>query len=593
MKNFKKVLSVFLVFLLVTSLTACKSTQTTTSAIKDGTYTETGVGIHGDVSVEVVVKDAKIASVVVKEHSETPGISDLAISSIPEKIVETQSLAVDVVSGATITSNAIIEAVTKCLTKAGFDIEALKNVTITKEKQPDVSVDVDVVVIGGGGAGMAAAVTANQEGASVLVIEKMPKIGGNTILAGGALNAVDEGSETAKKYKDSVELHYTQTYEGGNKLADPELVRTLVENVWDGVEWLQSLGMEFEEEPFTVLGGMWPRAHKPKLPVGTGFFKAYQDYVDSHENIEIMLNTKADTLIVKDGVVVGVEATGETGNKVTVNAKSVIIATGGFAQNVEMRQEYNTKWKDLGEHIKSTNHPGATGDGIVMAKAIGAELVGMEWIQLLPMGDPKTGSLSGNIEKGVENRIFVNKEGNRFVDEVARRDVMTAALMEQTDAQMWTILCGHDYPTGDEINNFNETPNDLIKEGRAFKADTLEELAKLIGVDAKNLQASVDGFNKAVKGEEQDPFGRTLFKDPIDTPPYYAALRVPTAHHTMGGIKINKEAQVIDTKGNVIKGLYAAGEVTGGIHGANRLGGNALADILVFGRIAGKNAAAK
>lgn len=152
-----------------------------------------------------------------------------------------------------------------------------------------------------------------------------------------------------------------------------------------------------------------------------------------------MLNTKADTLIVKDGVVVGVEATGETGNKVTVNAKSVIIATGGFAQNVEMRQEYNTKWKDLGEHIKSTNHPGATGDGIVMAKAIGAELVGMEWIQLLPMGDPKTGSLSGNIEKGVENRIFVTKKETDLLMK-ERCDVMTAALMEQR-----TLKCGQYY----------------------------------------------------------------------------------------------------------------------------------------------------
>ncbi len=591
----KKLLSVLLVGLMSLSIVACspKNTTTTAGSVKDGTYTSTTAGHNGELTVEVIVKDGKIESVKVTEHAETPVVSDLAISDVPVKIVETQSLNVDTVSGATVSSKAILTAVEECLKEAGFDVESLKTVSVTKEKAEDVTLDADVIVVGAGGAGLAAAVTANQEGASVIVIEKMPKIGGNTILSGGALNAVDEGSETAKENKDSVELHYTQTYEGGDKKGDPELVRTLVENAWDGVEWLQSLGMEFKPGTFTVLGGLWPRAHKPVDPVGTGFFKTYQNYVDKNENIEILLNTTAEELIVKDGEVVGVVAKGETGNTVTLNAKNaVVIATGGFGQNVEMRQEYNTLWKDLGENVKSTNHPGATGDGITLAKAVDAELVGMEYIQMLPMGDPKTGSLSGNIEKGVENRIFVNKDGNRFVDEGARRDVMTSALMEQKDAQMWVVLDSHDYPTGDEINNFNESLNQLIAEGRAFKGETLEDLAKEINVDAANLTKAVEEFNKAVKGEAADPFGRTLFKDPIDQGPYYAALRIPTVHHTMGGVKINKDAQVINTKGEVVKGLYAAGEVTGGIHGANRLGGNALADILVFGRIAGKNAAA-
>lgn len=225
-----------------------------------------------------------------------------------------------------------------------------------------------------------------------------------------------------------------------------------------------------------------------------------------------------------------------------------------------------------------------------MAEAIGAELVGMDKIQLLPMGDPETGSLTGNIEQGVEDRIFINKEGNRFVDEGERRDVMTKALFEQTDDFMWIVVDQHSYPTGDTKNNFNETIDELVEAGRAYKADTLEELAEMMGVDKDNFINAVNKFNEAVDGAE-DEFGRTLFANKIDTAPFYAASRKPTVHHTMGGVKINTNAEVVNTDGNVISGLFAAGEVTGGIHGSNRLGGNALADITVFGRIAGENAA--
>lgn len=591
----KRILTFLIVTFLSISLVACNNKPKETDVpnkVTDGTYTATVDGHNGPLKLEAVVEGEKIKTIQVVEHQETPNISDLAISSIPERIVAIQGLGVDAISGATVTSNAILAAAAEALKEAGYDVEALKQVKDTVKKEEDITLTADVIIIGAGGAGLAAAVSAHQEGASVIVIEKMPKVGGNTIMSGGALNAVDDGSETAKANKDSTELHFQQTYEGGDKKGDPELIRTYVENVWDGVEWLQSLGMKFEPGTFTVLGGLWPRAHKPSDPVGTGFFNTYQKYIDSNEKIEVLLETKAEQLIVKDNRVTGVVATGKSGNKVTLNANNaVIIATGGFGANVQMRQEYNTIWKDLGENIKSTNHPGATGDGILMAKEVNAELVGMEYIQLLPMGDPKTGSLSGNIEKAVENRIFVNKEGNRFVDEGARRDVMTAALMEQTDSMLWVILDSHDYPTGDEVNNFNESVNTLIKEGRAFKGETLEELAAQIKVDPNNLVKAIEEYNKAVSGEIKDPFGRTLFKDPINQGPFYAAPRIPTVHHTMGGIKINKEAQVIDVNGNVIKGLYAAGEVTGGIHGANRLGGNALGDILVFGRIAGKNAA--
>lgn len=350
--------------------------------------------------------------------------------------------------------------------------------------------------------------------------------------------------------------------------------------------------MEFKPGTFTVLGGMWPRAHKPVEPVGTGFFNAYQNYIDNNENIDLYLEVTATEFIVEDGKVVGVIAEGKTGNKITLHANNgVVLATGGFSQNVEMREKYNTLWKSLDASIKSTNHAGATGDGILLAESVNAQLVQMENIQLLPMGDPVTGSLSGNIEMAVENRIFVNDEGNRFVDEGARRDVMTNALFEQPNSHMWIVLDSHDYPTGDEVNNFNESMNQLIEEGRAFKGETLEDLAKQIGVNPENLVNEVDGFNTHVANKSADEFGRTLYNQPIDQGPYYAAPRVPTVHHTMGGVQINTDAQVVDVNGSVIPGLFAAGEVTGGIHGANRLGGNALTDTVVFGRIAGSSAA--
>lgn len=590
----KKIIKLVLTLFLSLTLVACSSKpQNDGAAYKAGTYTAEANGMNGPVKVEVTVTSDAIEKIVVLDHKETPSISDLAITEMPVRIIDTQGLGVDTISGATITSNALLEAVTLALTEAGANIEALKEVK-QKEvaKEEDKEYTTDVVVIGAGGAGLAAAVTANQEGASVIIIEKMPKVGGNTILAGGALNAVDEGSETAIANKDSVELHYTQTYEGGDKQGNPELVRTLTSNAWDGVEWLQSLGMEFKPGTFTVLGGMWPRAHKPVEPVGTGFFNAYQNYIDNNENIDLYLEVTATEFIVEDGKVVGVIAEGKTGNKITLHANNgVVLATGGFSQNVEMREKYNTLWKSLDASIKSTNHAGATGDGILLAESVNAQLVQMENIQLLPMGDPVTGSLSGNIEMAVENRIFINDEGNRFVDEGARRDVMTNALFEQPNSHMWIVLDSHDYPTGDEVNNFNESMNQLIEEGRAFKGETLEDLAKQIGVNPENLVNEVDGFNTHVANKSADEFGRTLYNQPIDQGPYYAAPRVPTVHHTMGGVQINTDAQVVDVNGSVIPGLFAAGEVTGGIHGANRLGGNALTDTVVFGRIAGSSAA--
>ena len=593
----KKVLSLVLAM-------AMLLTMSSLAVAEAGVFTGVGdskIGGAGSIEVAVTVdENGVVTNVEVTKNGDTPGISDPAVEQIPARIVEMQSANVDAVSSATFTSEAIMAATLDAVTKAGLDAAAWsEKKEAVVEKGADVVLEADVVIVGAGGAGLAAAVQANQNGSTVIVLEKMGKVGGNTILAGGAMNAVNDRSEQAIAYNDSVEWHFTQTMNGGDNQGDPVLVHTLVSNAYAGVEWLMDLGMEFQDETaglFTVTGGLWPRAHKPVMPLGQGFFATYMNYIDSHEGVDVMLNTCANELMVDEsGRVCGVVATGETGNTVTVKAHNgVVMATGGFAASVELRSAFNTQWADLGASIKSTNHAGATGDGIKMMQKLGADFVQMGNIQLLPLGDPVTGSLAGNIEHDVETRIFVNKEGNRFVNEGGRRDDMTNALFAQTDAYMWIVMDSDTYPTGDELNNFGETINQLVEAGRAFKGETLEELAEKIGVPAENLVAAVTEFNRHAEGGDlagtPDEFGRTLFSTPIDNGPFYAAARVPTVHHTMGGVRINQYCQVINENGQIIPGLYAAGEVTGGIHGSNRLGGNALTDTVVFGRIAGDSA---
>lgn len=635
-KLFKSTVVVFITLGLVFS--GCiGNLEVNAQTFQAGTYEGVAEGFHGNVTVEVTVTEDRIVSIEVDED-ETDGVGDVAIEQLIAQVIEQQSLNLDVVSGASFSSEGFLVALSLALEAAGADVEELKTREVDSSGVIDEAITsqtTDVIVVGGGGAGLAAAVSAHQNGANVILIEKMPRLGGNTIISGAAYNAADPERqaliemtdnekatveavlaeeqaddlvqswqatlqeewdaylESGETYLfDSPSLHKLQTYNGGDKEGNPVLIDQLGEQAYDAIEWLEGMGMPYNDYMFTVLGGLWTRAHQPSEPLGTGYVNTFSNYFEENaDEMQIFLNTEVTHLIVdEDGRVIGVEAE-YNGETIEVMADSgVVLATGGFAANIEMRDEYNTVWSSLTE-LGTTNHTGATGDGIVLGKEVNASLIGMEYIQLLPMGDPETGSLFGNIEQGVQNRIFVNKEGNRFVDEGERRDVMTQALMEQTDSLMWTIVDSHSYPSGDITNNFNETIDQLVEEGRAFKADTLEELAELIEVDPANLVAAVAEFNQVVDGEFEDPFGRTLFEYKLDSAPYYAAARMPTVHHTMGGLEINAAAQVLNTDGEVIPGLFAAGEITGGIHGTNRLGGNALADIIVYGRIAGANAA--
>lgn len=577
-KSLFTILSLVLVLSLMTSAIFAAELN-----MEPGTYTGQGEGMNGIIEVKVTVSEDKITEIKIVKEQETDGLTDTVFEKIPADILEHQSLALDTISGATYSSKGLIAAVENALEKAGADGEYLRNKEIKKTagilNQDMVS---DVIIIGGGNAGLAAAVSASNNGADVILLEKMPMLGGNSIRSGGAYNAVDPKRQEAQGIEDSVERHFSNTYHGGDEKGRIKLIYKLVDNAYQGIEWLESMGMGFEDEVFTVLGALWKRSHAPSAPLGTGFIDTLRAQAEEN-GVKILLNTKAEDLIEENGRIVGVRASTEAGNFKLRADKGVVLASGGFAANIEMRKKYNPL---LDEKTKTTNHPGATGDGIIMAEKVDADLIGMDYIQSLPLGDPKTGSLTGWAGMGVENFIFVNKKGKRFVSEADRRDVMTNALIEQPDSFMYVVCDAHSMPAG-STNSFNESIEELVAKGKTLKAMTIEGLAEKMNVDPAAFAATIKKYNQAVETGE-DKFGKTLFDKKLNKPPYYASPRVPTAHHTMGGVKINSDTQVIDNNGNIIPGLYAAGEVTGGIHGTNRLGGNALSDTIVYGRTAGE-----
>ncbi|MBU5483880.1 flavocytochrome c [Clostridium sp. MSJ-11] len=581
MKKFKK-LAMAMTLIFMFSLVGCGGSENTSgdkTKFKSGKYIGEAKGHNGNIKLEVEVDEEKIKDIKILEHKETKGLSDPALNDIPKEIIEKQSLAVDVISGATVTSNGVIEAITLALKNAGGNIDELKKVSGSDDssKKELVKKEADVIVIGAGGAGMSAAVAAAEEGAKVIVLEKMPMIGGNTIRSGGAYNAVDVEAQKAQGIEDSIDKHFKQTFEGGDKKADEKLVKILVEGSLEGKKWLQSYGMKFNEKIGSVVGSLWTRTHQASDAAGTGYMNTLKEAGDKL-GVEILLNTKATELIVENDRVVGVKAEDKDKNLLELRGKKgVVIATGGFAANVEMRTKYVPS---LTADKPTTNHPGATGDGIVMGEKVGADLVGMEHIQLLPMAIELTGPTIN-----VENSIFINKEGKRFINEDNRRDKLCEAIMKQKDGQYYMI---NDSQIIKEKNELGDNIEELIQKGVVIKADSIKELAEKIKIDEKVLQETINEFNKAVENKK-DSFNRTLWKNKIEKAPYYATLRHPAVHHTMGGLKINEKTQVLSKSGEIIQGLYAAGEVTGGIHGGNRLGGNALPDTIVFGKIAGKN----
>ena len=569
------------------------------AAPADGTYSAKVNGHNAPMTVTVKIVNHKIDSIDTSKNLETIGVGKLALDKLSKRMVETQSVNVDNVTGATLSSFAIKKGVRDCLTQAGTAKNEF-NKKVDTYPTKNETIDTQVVVIGGGGAGLAAAVSAVQNGAKVVVLEKLGYLGGSTNVSGGAFNAVDPKRQKAMGIEDSEDKFYDQTMKGGHNVGNPELVRYLTSNAMSSIEWLESLGSPFKDKIGTATGALWQRSHYGTTPSGNHYIRTLENFLAEHkDSATIITDANVKSLIKdKDGRVIGAVAENH-GRKITVIAsKGVVITTGGFGANVELRRRVNTGvWKevDLGKGIgASTIQKAAQGDGIAMGKKVGAEVIGMSDIQLHPCGTPGTG-LMEHIRTSGRNRLFINENGDRFVNEGAARDTLCKAIFAQPHSTYWLVVNHVRYPGRDWVDRTGATIADMASLGAVVEGATLDELAKKTGMDPAKLKASVDEYNKVATGKvEKDKYGfvaNNKEDKPMTEGPWYAVKKVPTVHHTMGGLKINTQTQVLDIAGKPIPGLYAAGEVTGGIHGANRLGGNAIADIFTFGRQAGKVAA--
>lgn len=604
---------------------------------KDGTYTATTLGRNGDITVQVKIANNKIADVKVLNWSETHPVADLPKTKVPEDIVKNQSTNVNNVSGATLTTFAIKAAVQDCLKQAGLDPkDYAKAVPNPVKVSGNVEEKTDVVVVGAGGAGLSAAVAAAKRGLNVIVVEKTHFAGGNTSVSGGCFNAADpegqkpikmtEGQKQSidklleekiqnplqeklvaqvkqqwKAYKksgsdslfDSPELHALQSWKAGDYKANLALVYKLTKEAPTIQKTLSEMGLTWQKQPTQFVGALWPRSHRASnYKSGVGYIDTYLDLIKAQKlPVTFMMSTPAESLIEKDGKVIGIKAKGSDGKDYSIYAsKGVILTTGGFGANVKMRNEYDEIWdKKLDAKVKTTNMPAITGDGINMALKAGAAVKDMGYIQLLPTTDPATGSTNHKIVESTN--IYVNKLGNRFVNEQGRRDVLAKAALAQPDHVFYVIGTEQTLLKDKEGRGpYGIMIADLLKQKKAFKSDTLGGLAKELGMNPENLKRTVEKWNEFCKTQKDDEFGRMSCEEGNKLPkgPYYASIMTPSVHHTMGGLVIDEDTHVLNKAGKPISGLYAAGEITGGIHGTNRVGCNAVPDALIYGTIAGQ-----
>ena len=557
---------------------------------KEGTYVGEAKGYRGEIKVEVKTSKNKIKEVKVVKNTDTPIISDAAAKKVPEQIVKYQSLRVDGVSGATGTSRALTSAVRNALKNSGADLKELnKKPVIESKKLVKETQKKDVVVIGAGGAGLIAAIEAKNNGAqNVIVLEKMAFAGGNTLISGGEYAAPNNWVQVKKGLKDSNDTFYNDILKGGDNEGNPKLVRVLADNALNGAEWLKDyINMTFEDRQMFFGGHSVERS---LVPLGaTGVEMISKLLAKAEElNIPVLYETPAVELIVDKGRVTGVKALSEDKEYTFLAKDGVILASGGFGSNLEMRVKYN---KDVDENILSTNTVGITGDGITMAEKIGAQLEDMPFIQTYPTCDPISGALLyfGDVRL-IGGSILINQEGKRFVEELERRDVISMAIKNQTGNAAYQFCDEAQVKLSGVAEHHADEMNYLFNNKLLVKADTIKEAADFFGIDAAELEKTVEKYTQYAKDGKDLEFNKRGKLTPFEAKgPFYIMKAVPAVHHTMGGVKIDENARVINTKGEIIKGLYGAGEVTGDIHGTNRLGSDAIADITVFGRIAGQN----
>ena len=539
-----------------------------------GTYTATVAGRNADIKVEVTFSADAIEDVKVVEHAETDGIGTNATDTIPAKIVETQSLGIDVVAGATITSEALLNAVAECVSQAGGDPEALRNVEVAKaEPTEEKTLDTDLAIVGGGGAGMTAAIRARELGLEVVLIEKMSFMGGALSISGG--NQVVTGSQMQKDLgvtDDSSDSMVEDFMANGANLNVPELIRLYADNVGETSDWLQENGITYNLE-----GGLHKLAeysHDRELAYtggGAGAGEALRTKVNEG-GTTVLLNTRASELLTDgEGNVTGVIAADEK-VKYTINAKAVLLATGGYGYN-----------KDLLEgDMKTALYYGpvsSTGDGLLMATAEGidADTRLLEYGKRYPNGIEVSegiakSTINGNIPAWKMSAILVNKEGKRVVNEKASNRTILETELEQTGQQLYLVMDQATFDVWKDAVGYSV--QEYLDANGASKpvfghGDTIEEAAKAAGVDGSELAKTVETYNGYVAAGKDAEFGRLpeYMTMPIGEGPYYIVEQKPRFATTMGGLVIDTDLHVINKDGKVIGSLFAAGELVGGVMG--------------------------
>ena len=548
--------------------------ESTEQVLRDGEWTGSGEGRSGNIIAKVEVMNHQVKQVTIVSQSESVFAQEAINSIVANAAGKTDMMSVEVdgVSGATLTSTGVIDAINMALQASmGKEEEAAKTYT-------DDSCD--IVIVGAGGAGLSAAVAAAESNGNlkIVVLEKQGIIGGNTNYSTGGINAAETEFQYELGINDSKQLFYDDTMQGGKQENIPSLVWNLVENAPVTISWLSDLGADLTD--VGLMGGSSvKRTHRPKggTAIGPHLIKVLKN-ASEISNIEIRTSNKVTGLLSAiDGSVTGVKVENADGSTYKLTSKAVIIATGGFGANLAMVAHLQPSLRGFA----TLNHPGATGDAFDWVTAVGGATVQMANIQIHPTAEATNHILITEAVRG-NGAILVNHEGKRFCNEMNTRDVVSAAILAQTRGEAFLVF---DQDVRKSLASIETYANQhLLSEGA-----TLAELANAVDIPVETLSESISRYNDQQRAGIDEDFGRNATEMPValEAPPFYAVCVKPAIHHTMGGLSVNTETQVLRADGTPIPGLYAAGEVTGGLHGANRLGGNGVADIVVNGRLAG------
>lgn len=449
--------------------------------------------------------------------------------------------------------------------------------------RPDEN-EYDVVVIGGGAAGLAAAVSAAEEGASVLLLEKQADVGGNTRISGGFFAAVDPERQNRQGIEDSVEKFYAQMMESGGPRTNPDLARVLVNEAGNALHWLEGYGMRFQDEVIEIYGAHWPRCHIPLMPAGEGYIYTLSSAA-SRLGVAVKVRARAERLERTADGAVRVRVAEPGGVHSYTARRGVVIASGGFGANRAMIARFAPNLADL----TNDNTPGSTGEMLLEAERHGAALVNMDSVQCLP-GCPPGRKLRIVLHSDVSRFILVNSQGRRFIREDGRRDVLRDAVLALPERYAYSIVDDEGFRSYNIVMRRNAVVG--VETGDAWRGDTPEELARAMGLPPEALRKTIDDYNEGVR-RKRDAFGKSSAEllHEIRKPPFWACFAGMTIHYTMGGLATDAKAQVLSESGEPVPRLFAAGEATGGVHGINRMGANGINDAVVFGRIAGRNAA--